>query len=97
MNVSLQEYQKKQSMYHKKFVKKNEKQGKVDLGVNLAPEFQYMNVYSTSQKRLKCFDQITHADKNDFDINCGNDSSQAYHYGDASSYENYLDIMSKKL
>ena len=48
INVSLQEYQKKQSMYHKKFVKKTEKQGKVDLGVNLTPEFQYMNVYSTT-------------------------------------------------
>lgn len=48
INVSLQEYQKKLSMYHKKFVKKTEKQGKVDLGVNLSPDFQYMNVYSTS-------------------------------------------------
>lgn len=48
INVSLQEYQKKMSMYHKKFVKKTEKQGKVDLGVNLTPDFHYMNVYSTT-------------------------------------------------
>lgn len=97
INVSLQEYQKKLSMYHKKFVKKNEKQGKVDLGVNLSPQFQYMNVYSSTQKRLKCFDQITQADKNDSESFCGKEGLQGCHYGDASSYENYLDVMSKKL
>ena len=45
INVSLQEYQKKLAMYHKKYVKKQDKQGKTDLGASLAPDFQYMNVY----------------------------------------------------
>jgi hypothetical protein len=47
INVSLQEYQKKFAMYHKKFVKKQDKQSKMDIGANIAPDFQYMNVYQT--------------------------------------------------
>jgi hypothetical protein len=34
-------------MYHKKFVKKTDKQSKMDAGETLAPDFQFMNVYST--------------------------------------------------
>jgi hypothetical protein len=45
INVSLQEQQKKLSMYHKKIEKKSGLKAKIEDTQKFAPDFQYMNIY----------------------------------------------------
>lgn len=53
LHVSVQEYQKKMKMFQKKVTKKK------FMEYISPPEIQYMNIYSSSLKRLNCFEEVT--------------------------------------
>jgi hypothetical protein len=88
INVSLQEQQKKLSMYQKKIEKKVGLKARIESSGCCSPDFQYMNIYKNSQQRLSCFRDIKLDDTQELD------EEKTL---DASSYENYLDLYCKKL
>ena len=103
INVSLQEHQKKISIYKKKFARKQEpavfgvkqaqdttKKLEEETGV-LQPEIQYMNNYSESASRMKCFTDITGGDFLLDEELDGDMNEESYNHCDANQYEYFLD------
>lgn len=99
INISLQEHQKKISIYKKKFARKQEpavygvkqiqdmKKLEQESGV-MQPDIQYMNNYSESTSRMKCFSNITGGD---FLFDEPETTTENYHHCDANQYEFFLD------
>ena len=89
ISVSLQEHQKKITVYNKKIMKKSERKNCYDnAGINLpSPHLQYMNIYSKQTTRLGCFKNIPII-PGEPDLDEGQQ--------DASTYENYLSDYCKK-
>jgi len=85
LHVSIQEYQKKSKMYQKKVMKKRHQE------LINAPEIQYMNIYKQTIKRLGVFEDITTEFDNSSDSDIELRDVDVLFYGDATSYENYLD------
>ena len=84
VKVSIQEMQKKMKMYQKKVTKPKQK------AVVCAPDLQYMNIYASSVKRLRCFESITDG----YDLE---EDDEALFHGDATAYEHHLDEELRKV
>ena len=89
ISVTLQEHQKKITVYNKKIMKKSDRKNSLDNGtVNLpSPHLHYMNVYSQQTTRPACFRSIPLMPE-EVDLNEGQQ--------DASAFENYLSDYCKK-
>ena len=85
LNVSLQEHQKKLCVYTKKQNRRITQSGIT------APEYQYINIYQSEAKRLSCFSDIASSSF----VNTGADQ-ETYYHGDASTYEEYLDQLTRQ-
>jgi hypothetical protein len=81
INVSLQEHQKKLSVYNRKVFKHKEKKS-----ILPSPGLQYMNIHSKTSPRLCCFTEICDNSK---------DHVKGFIHGNASSYEAYLESLIK--
>jgi len=93
INVSLQEHQKKITVYNKKLLKKSDKKNGMDSQYSQMhlplPDLHYMNIY-TNASRLSCFKSISLNSS----LDCDDDE---YLQHDASTYENYLSDHCKKM
>lgn len=81
INLTLQEHQKKLSLFNKKLKCRNN-----DSNCLPSPKFEYMNIYSPKLGRLNCFANIRLDDESDCMVQ-----------GDATSYEQLLNDRIKRL
>jgi hypothetical protein len=89
LNVSFQEFQKKQKMFQKKVTKNTHKE------MIWPPEMQYMNIYKKTANRLPIFEDVS----KEFDETKTDEFTpdELTFFGDATSYEKYLESQIKLL